>query len=130
VRFEDLTGERLFPGSPFEHLPFLLRRRASAQPSQEAPDLERLTDPGDINNEDETEEGTDKNSSEMIDQLLREMKPNRQTLAPMREREQEERNRELVERTESKTRPRADKQEGEEPGTEHEEIGIIANEIK
>jgi hypothetical protein len=63
------------------------------------------------------------------------MRQNRQTLAPMRERkiereqvgEREERNRELMERAEAEAR--ADEQTEEEPDTEHEEIGIVANEI-
>jgi hypothetical protein len=47
MTIEDLPGERLLPGSPFEDLLFILRRRASAQPSREISDIEKLTDPGD-----------------------------------------------------------------------------------
>jgi hypothetical protein len=39
-------------------------RRARAQPWREVSDKERLTDPGDI--EDEVEKGTDEDSNEMI----------------------------------------------------------------
>jgi hypothetical protein len=85
-----------------------------------------------MEDEDRAEEGTDEDSSEMIDRLVREMKSNRQTLAPLRgqTREQEERNRELIERADAKAdaEPRAEEHEEEEPDTEHKEVGNERNE--
>jgi hypothetical protein len=82
VTFEDLPGERLLLESPIEQLLFVLRGRASAQPSGEVSGIERLTYPGDI--EDEVAEGTEEDWSEIIDRLLRETRQNRPTLAPRR----------------------------------------------
>jgi hypothetical protein len=63
---EDLPGDRILAGSPFEELLFRLQRRASAQPSREVSDWDGLTDPG---HQEEEEE----NSSEMLDRLVREL---------------------------------------------------------
>jgi hypothetical protein len=70
-----------------------VRRRATAQPWRGVSYIERLSDTRDI----AVEEGTEEDSSEMIDRLLREMRQNRQTLAPVRERERDQ-VRELEER--------------------------------
>jgi hypothetical protein len=109
----DLPGERLLPGSPFEELLFILRRKTSAQPSREVSDIERLTDPGDrdseVEDEAKAEERIEEDSSEMIDRFIRETRS--------------------VE-AEAETEPRANEQEEErpEPDTEHEEIGITEDE--
>jgi hypothetical protein len=66
---------------------------------------------------------------------FRERWDKRQTFGPMRkwegEREHKERNRELLDRIEAEAKtesePRADEQEEEEPNTEYEDKGIVAN---
>jgi hypothetical protein len=81
VTFEELPGERLLLGSPFEHLHLLLilRRTTSVKPSREVSDIERLPGTGDI----EGDEGTEEDSSEMIDRLQRD--ETKQSLRSMRE---------------------------------------------
>jgi hypothetical protein len=99
VTFEDVSGELILPASPFERyiyiytvilfILFILRRRASIQPSREVSDvsdIEGLPDPGQMR----VEEGTESDWSEMtgrLDREIREMRRNRQSLARKRERE-------------------------------------------
>jgi hypothetical protein len=89
--------ERTLPGSPLEDLLFILRKRASAEPSPEASDAERLVTYGDLS------EGKGEGEDE------EEFRSRRSQAQEKKEEEEPERN---IEREEEVTE--------EEPDTEHE----------
>jgi hypothetical protein len=70
VAINELATERILPGSLFEHLLFILRRRASTQSSPEVSDIDQLTDTGE--EEDSRNEMTE-DSSDLIDSILRDV---------------------------------------------------------
>jgi hypothetical protein len=136
VAINELPTEQILPGSPFEHLLFILRRRASTQPSPEVSDIDQLPDTGE--EEDSRNEMTG-DSSDPIDIIFRDVQRPNSMLLPRSESEREGEGEQKMEHGErepaegpgDRTERSGDEQgqSEQEPDTEHEEIQFDVREM-
>jgi hypothetical protein len=123
---------RPLPGTSFEDLLFILRRRASAQPSPQTSDIERTERGRDEDEDDLPDETTD--SDEMLNAMWRQLGRNSQrteTGQPLILTTQQQGRREAKEEPMANERREEEQQEEEEePDPEHEDVGIERREPK